>query len=92
MKQTVRKVKVIGITKEGYLFLQNKMCEKRLGRPLSESSRERLERNYIGDLGNGWRGYYNRDLDWTCEEVRAILTEQGFPIKEVDDIECIELR
>ena len=91
MKQTVRKVKVIGITKEGYLFLHNKMYEKRFGRPMPESTRKRLERNVICDLGNGWRGYYNRDLDWTCEEVRAILTFHDFPVKEVDDMECISI-
>lgn len=90
MKQTTRTVKVIGITKEGYIYLQRKWYERR-GIAMSNKHEERLKRNYIADLGNGWHGHYNGDMGFTCEEVKAMLTAQGLPYKETEDRETVDI-
>lgn len=85
MKMSTRTVKVVGVTKEGYIFLQSKFYELR-GKVMSDKYKEHIKRRYIADLGNGWHGHYNGDMGFTCEEVKAMLTEQGLPYKEVEDM------
>lgn len=84
MKSTTRMVKVVGVTIEGYIFLQSKWYERK-GKVLSDSWKEHLKRRYVADLGNGWHGHYNGDLGFSCEEVKQLLSEQGLPFKDAGE-------
>ena len=84
MRSITRTVKVVGITKEGYIFLQSKWYERH-GKTMSDKWKEHLERNYIADLGDGWHGHYDGDLGYSCEEVKRLLAEQGLPFKDAGE-------
>ena len=77
-----RTVKVVGVTKEGYIYLQSKWFELR-GKTMSDTYREHLELSYVADFGNRWHAHYNGDMGFTCKEVKAMLAEQGLPYKEI---------
>ena len=90
MKSITRTVKVVGVTIEGYIFLQSKWYERK-GKVLKDEWKERLRRRYIADLGDGWHGHYNGDLGFSCEEVKQLLAEQGLPFKDAGEETVTEI-
>ena len=98
MKRTTKKT--ILLSKEAYLFLQNKMKYERSGKIFRKEFIEKLERNFNNLQYDGYIRLFDYDLggkengkwtSWTCEKMATMLDKEKLNYKIGKDAECINL-
>ena len=98
MKRTTKKT--ILLSKEAYLFLQNKTKYERSGKNLSKEFIEKLERNFNNLQHEGYIRLFDNDLggkengkwtSWTCKKMADILDKEKLDYKLGKDTECVSL-
>ena len=98
MKRTTKKT--ILLSKEAYLFLQNKMKYERSGKIFPKEFIAKLERNFNNLQHEGYIILFEYELggkengkwtSWTCEKMAAMLDKEKLNYKIGKDAECINL-
>lgn len=100
MIQRTVKRQTMGLSKEAYLYLQDRCRNERIGGHISDKYREKLERNFDQFAYKGYKVYYDGDLggaengrwtSWSCDKVKKMLDEQGLAYIDGGEQESIEI-
>lgn len=99
INRTVKR-KTIGLSKEAFMYLQDRCRYERCGDHLSEKFKERLEKSFDQFAYKGYKEYYDGDLggavngrwtSWSCDQVKKMLDESGLDYIEGEEKESIEI-
>ena len=94
------KVKTILVSKESYLYLQDRCKYERSGKYIPKSFKEKLKRNFDNLQYKGYIRIMDKDFggakngkwtSWSIEEMAEMLDKKHLDYKLGEDMECLNI-